>query len=461
LSQYQWEMAETTEKARKGAWLPFLFLSVCFFLAMHDPMASTFVNLPAEAFSSTAGSGSVARKLSFMMLALYGLLNLGAWRSQRFRRQGAVGLITLLLFGWSIVSFGWSQSPEASGTRLAGVLILSFVAGTVSLQFRLTDIIKWIAVTTLCFAVIGVACEIALGTFHPLSPEYRFSGTVSANEQGVSCAMAALAIYCLMQRTVHRLFWAGALVFAILCTFLTKSRTSLFSMIVALAVFKMFLTSDWQKRVVIGSVCVALATGIFALNLYGVVQFQSEIDLGRDARISDPESLTGRVPLWNELLKESAGHRALGYGYGGFWSADRIDEVSKDQGWSVSAAHSAYLDILLALGPLGVGLYVTSLLLGIQRARVRYRQSEDRGMAFLAAVQVFCLIDGVADSGPVQVSAFLCFCWILSLFYIGFVQSNQERIVGELDPDASLTIRPEGMFLPGSRLHCVHGHLPL
>jgi hypothetical protein len=76
-------------------------------------------------------------------------------------------------------------------------------------------------------------------------------------------------------------------------------------------------------------------------------------------------------------------------------------------------------------------------------------------------VQVFCLIDGVADSGPVQVSAFLCFCWILSLFYIGFVQSNQERVVGELDPDASLTIGPEGMFLPGSRLHCVHGHLPL
>ena len=142
LSQYQWEMAETTEKARKGAWLPFLFLSVCFFLAMHDPMASTFVNIPPETFSSTAGSGSTARKLAFMMLALYGLLNLAAWRSQRFRRQGAVGLVTLLLLGWSIFSFGWSQSPEASGTRLAGVLILSFVAGTVSLQFRLTDIIK-------------------------------------------------------------------------------------------------------------------------------------------------------------------------------------------------------------------------------------------------------------------------------------------------------------------------------
>jgi O-antigen ligase len=302
----------------------------------------------------------------------------------------------------------------------------------VCLQFRLTDIVKWIAVTTLCFAVIGIACEIALGTFHPLSAEYRFSGTVSANEQGVNCAMAAIAIYCLMQQTVDRLFWAVALVFAVLCTFLTKSRTAFFSMIVALTVFKMFLISDWQKRVVIGSICVALATGMFTLHLYGVVELQGEIDLGRDARTSDPESLTGRVPLWNELLEVSAGHRALGFGYGGFWSPNRIDDISKDQGWGVSAAHSAYLDILLALGPLGVGLYVTSLLLGIQRAGVRYRQSGDRGMAFLAAVQVFCLIDGVADSAPVEVSAFLCFCWILSLFYIGFVgqRAKEEWGVG-------------------------------
>jgi O-antigen ligase len=192
-------------------------------------------------------------------------------------------------------------------------------------------------------------------------------------------------------------------------------------MVVALTVFRMVLISDWQKRIVIVSICVALATGIFALHLYGVVQLQGEIELGRDARTSNPESLTGRVPLWNELLEMSAGHRTLGYGYGGFWIPDRIDEVSKDQGWGVSAAHSAYLDMLLALGPLGVGLYVMSMLLGIQCAGLRYRQSGDRGLAFLATVQVFCLIDGVADSAPVEVSAFLCFCWILSLFYIGFV----------------------------------------
>jgi O-antigen ligase len=136
------------------------------------------------------------------------------------------------------------------------------------------------------------------------------------------------------------------------------------------------------------------------------------------------------VPLWTELIDISAQRRSLGYGYGGFWTPEHIVDMSNDQGWGVSASHSAYVDMLLALGPIGVFLYTTLLLLTIRRAQIRYHETYgDQTLAFLGTVQAFCLINGIADSASVEVSAFLCFCSILSLFYITFVAlKGQEKV---------------------------------
>ena len=41
-------------------------------------------------------------------------------------------------------------------------------------------------------------------------------------------------------------------------------------------------------------------------------------------------------------------------------------------------------------------------------------------------LQVFCLIEGIAESAPVEVSSFLCFCCLALLFYMGFVALGQE-----------------------------------
>jgi O-antigen ligase len=444
-AQHDSNVDDVSPVVKTMPWFHMLYLTVCFFLAVHDPLASTWdVNRPPETYAATAGTGSLMRQLSFLMLALYALLHVPFWRSQRLRRQGAVSVVALLLCAWTFLSYAWSDSPGASRARLLGILALMLVASAICLRFRPIEIVRWIGLTTLCFAVTGIACELALGTFHPWAADYRFAGTLHPNEQGVNCALAAMASWYLWRRGLNRSLWGSALVAAILLTSLTKSRTALFSLLFALAFFQISLIPLWRKRFLIWSVAGALVVSAASLQWNGLLHLQGGVQLGRDASRTDTQSLTGRVPLWKELITLGARRRAVGYGYGGFWTPDRIADVSEDQGWGISASHSAYVEMLLALGPIGVALYTASLLLGIRRALGSFSESADPAAAFCGTVLVFILINGIADSGSVNVSSFLCFCSILSLLYVGFVVPGERaKIVQKSIPHTVIAVRDE------------------
>ncbi len=404
------------------AWLQMVYLTICFFLAAHDPLASTWdVNRPAEAYALTAGSGSAARQISFLMLALYAIAHIPLWRSRKLQRLSAAGVAALALCAWTFLSGTWTDSFAASGARLLGLLTLMLVASAVCFRFRPEAIVRWVGAATVAYAVTGVICELALGAFRPFAPDYRFSGTLHPNEQGVNCAIAAIAVWHLWWRNPHRLRWLSAFLFVLTLLLLTKSRTACFSAMAALVLFNVFSICSLRRRLLVWCAIGILVTSAAWLQWNGAIHIQGSVQLGRDSSRSDTQSLTGRVPLWDELLGLAARHSVLGYGYGGFWTPERITDLSEDQGWGISASHSAYIDMLLALGPAGVALYTASLLLAVFRAIVGYRPSRNIALGFCGTVLIFSLVNGIADSGSVNVSSFLCFASVLSLFYIGFV----------------------------------------
>ncbi len=67
------------------------------------------------------------------------------------------------------------------------------------------------------------------------------------------------------------------------------------------------------------------------------------------------ESLTGRTEIWAELVPVVQRQPFLGSGFGSFWTSERRDSIS-------SHGHNGYLDILLDLGAVGLGLYAILLL---------------------------------------------------------------------------------------------------
>ncbi len=86
--------------------------------------------------------------------------------------------------------------------------------------------------------------------------------------------------------------------------------------------------------------------------------------LGRDM------SFTGRVPVWIDLINMGLKRPLLGYGYGGFWIPERVDEMS-EWGSRFSQGHSGYLETFVEAGFMGVillGAFLIFLFRKIQKS---------------------------------------------------------------------------------------------
>jgi len=68
----------------------------------------------------------------------------------------------------------------------------------------------------------------------------------------------------------------------------------------------------------------------------------------------DP-SLTGRIPLWEDLLSIKI-NPLLGAGYEIFWIGDRLEYIWEGNWWRPNQAHNGFIEIYLNLGWIGLGL---------------------------------------------------------------------------------------------------------
>jgi O-antigen ligase len=87
--------------------------------------------------------------------------------------------------------------------------------------------------------------------------------------------------------------------------------------------------------------------------------------------------------------------------------------------WGAAGAHSIYLDSLLDLGALGALALALIFLLGIKRSISHYREGSDPHFAFVAALLLFCALDGVLES-ITSLPGLLTFLCMVVLARLGF-----------------------------------------
>lgn len=113
----------------------------------------------------------------------------------------------------------------------------------------------------------------------------------------------------------------------------------------------------------------------------------------------DAASLTGRIPLWRDLLAFGQQRPLMGYGYAAFWSLRHIYEISSSQDWPISEAHSSYVGSFLQLGVIGVALLILAAISAASRSASIYRRTRGATSLFLVGGLVFCLLRGLTESG--------------------------------------------------------------
>lgn len=260
----------------------------------------------------------------------------------------------------------------------------------------LRDIRVWVSLSALVYVNVGLVAELTLGTFRPLSLDYRFCGTSVPNTQAVSCALLLIAAVCLPGRDVMTQTLRIVVVLeSLVLLLLTKSRTSIGAAFFTVMAVQFLTSRPWRRMAAlsVGGMLTSLAL-MFADTVSPLVQRIA--GLGRaDSELS---TLTGRTSIWDQALPYISDRPVTGYGYGSFWTTGHLVEFAARQRWAVPDAHSAYLDMWLALGIVGVTLFVLVMTGGIVRSIVYHKVSMEPEYVFLGGVLIFVAVAGMSES---------------------------------------------------------------
>ena len=394
------------------AWPPLFFL----YNDLTSP-SRPFEEQVASDIADAAKSGNLLNRVLVVLLASVGtFLLLKYWR--RFRPQPLLLTVFLGFLGWITASAAWSSDPGLSVRRVTSLLLLVVFSLGCTARMDASVLSLFFGLMPVAGIVPGILSEVHYGAFRPFGYDYRFEGAAPhPNVQGVmlafSCILLSGVFSCSSGRRKTVAGCLAAVAFGFLM--LTASRTSILSTILVLVLSKSVDLISRHRR----HLRVILALFIFMLSSLILVNLLVSAQQGRPAYQSllksehdeqDPTSFNGRLYLWQTCLHYALQRPVLGYGFGAFWSPDRIESVSEDQGWAIQQSHCAYIDELLAIGFPGLALYLACLAVALYSS-IRYSIKGHLIFASWAWLVVFIIIHDCTES--VNVSShftFLFFC---------------------------------------------------
>ncbi|HRI87316.1 MAG TPA: O-antigen ligase family protein [Candidatus Hydrogenedentes bacterium] len=414
-------------ETRRFPWFTFVFLTACFFIALHDPTRSFSIQgdyLPSgDTLEKHAADGNVKRQIGFLGAGAFGFLVMVGARRKSLQVNGTLALLVFFLLTWILLSVTWADERTLSARRLVVIATLCFGAIAVACSLTPREIMLFVLFSSMVYLVAGITSEIAIGTFTPTAERYRFSGTLHPNNQGVNCSLILLASITALhtEKRFKSLFIACAGL-AFLFLVLTKSRTSLLAFLVTFAVYSVLVYGRSRHFAYICTLATtAVLIVLFVASDAVAPALERSLLMGRtDQDISGTMSLTGRLPLWQDLIEYAAVRPFQGYGYGSFFTVEHIREISDRQGWPIAECHSVFLEVLLGLGVIGLIAYSLIQFIGIAVAARYFRVTLDPHFAFLGGLLVLGVIGGFSES-TLLVPTMQTFVQFITLGYFGFV----------------------------------------
>jgi exopolysaccharide production protein ExoQ len=350
-------------------------------------------------FAAQQSVTTTSSALGFFLLGAMGVVCWGTSSSERISWRHPLIWFCAAYIGWCVASMLWT-TDGAQTVRKLGILALMLIGafGAAS-RFDLDDLLAIVMLALAGLIGVGFLAELGLGMFRPWRSDYRFAGTCHPNDQAVQCALLALAAAgaAWMKRDrpwLRRLLVAAGLIGLAL----SKSRTTLLALVIAAALAAVLSARGLQRWLVLSVGVAALSLAGIAANFVSVTDLDQTFDVASMGRRENVSSLTGRLPLWNELWKSAEKRPLAGHGYGGFWGEKNVLKYSAIFAWHIPHAHNGYLDLMLAVGVIGAALYVAWVVATGVVAGARFETWRDSGDLFVVCLLAFSLIHAVTES---------------------------------------------------------------
>lgn len=410
-----------------------LALTVCLYNTQHYPLVVLHEGFSPD-FLVKESDGNLGRQLAFLALGAAGSLGLYFHYKTGQKLQTRLWIVIPIatLLGWCLLSLSWSDMRLIAAKRLI-VILLMFLSGLgLAASWTRTQLNKFIVFSSALYLSVGVLEEIAGGYFHPLSGVYRFTGTLTANEQGYLCMALVVSALCFgptasreEKSALLYYFLAG---YGFLFLLLTRSRGALLALGI-ICILYFFVVLNLRTKIV--SILVGCTVGLMATIIGWVPALINVLDRGGEGN----ENFTGRGPLWTELMGYVQQRPFLGRGYESFWTATTIDDIFKHQHWPINSAHSEYISNMLTIGTIGMVLHTLVLLVGVIAGTRLFRASRDVSMFLLASLCAAYLIGGFLEELLIIKPSIVTYYMILLFCSAGLkAKETQSSIVGQERP---------------------------
>lgn len=385
-----------------------------------------------------ASSGNNMRRIAFFAIGGVGagLLLIGK-RLPALREP--MGMALILACCWTYASVAWAENTDFTIKRL--LLLTLCISGCVGLSSALT--LRQLAIVlvsvTSGYLILGVVAEVIQGNFRPWASGYRFSGTLHPNAQATNCGAMALAALALMMRCPNdppkskaalRRMMSGLFVAAVFFLLLTKSRTASAAIIFVIGLIWSIRQRLGANLVIAGTGLLAILVVIFTLSISGVGD--SVGDAANMGRADSQGAFNGRLPIWEICLRRMGSHIPVGMGYDGFWTPERIEDVSWELSWAISSAHSEYIEVILGLGLIGMLFYVLAQGGAIFWFWIRYYRLGNGGDAMILGLLLIGVIQGFMETGYLHPNAAVPFLTLTGMARLAFFTDRTTSLQGAI-----------------------------
>jgi len=421
-------------------WFVFLFLLAVFGVASFAPRLSVdyvtrrdeTAEARLEASVQRTEAGNVARRIALSSLGGFALISLLRRQRNRLGVNGTLGVLILLFLLWAALSILWSHDKPLTFRRVVLLGMLCVGALAVAERFSFREIMYFVFLSGYVALAAGLLCELALGTFRPWEPEYRFCGLMNPIFQGAHCGTVIVAALALARTSRKaRSFYVAAAVVAAGFMLLTRSRGPSGATLAAVVVYWALLSPRFRKVAVF--VGIFLAIVLMFPSLGGRVFVAAEDSLLFGRQVERGYEMQGRDALWNECLKFSAKRPFLGYGYDAFWTRDFTFAVTDASGFTSQHTHNAFLDLLLGIGIPGAVMYTLIILLAMKVLFSLYRSTHSVHYASALALLILYALHNLFVSVHLaaQLQTFVVLVIVAKLGFLPTPPDTEPREAGE------------------------------
>ena len=416
-----------------------------FWLVDHTPFASEYFNPYGDVYEAENRTADRIQKVNLItaparvFIALLGVGFLFLRPVEKVRSGGAIVLTAALFVGFLFVSILWSVNPSVTAHKCIVLGCFCIASFALARQMKMEELLTVFAAVCLGYIAIGVVAEVLLGNFTPYKKDYRFVGTCHPNSLGVYsgfCCLISIVYFSYRPKLNSLLIVMFAIAF--LTLLLTRSRTALAGFVMGSADVWFTRVNPNQRVFVISStllmfVIVGMAIVLSPSNVRDKVA--EKMAMGRTKSV---QTLTGRLPLWEELLDSVEKRPLVGHGYLAFWNKEQIEILKDALRWEIPHGHNMYIDWLLDGGVIGLGLFLLMFATAASVAFYRAAFHLDRHAVFVFGFLTFAFVHGFAES-LFKLPTYLAFMVVTIALKIALsepagdsVQKNKPMVVPQL-----------------------------